>query len=102
MNATESIVGNVARVKKLYEMTNIPNQVADGGEPFPEDYQSLDNGISVEFRYFQLKVLIALSYFRLGVYHSDIQGRSPTLCVIPLFGFCKGNYAFVSSSLGRR
>jgi len=100
INVTESIAGNVVRVKRLYEVTKIPNQVADGSEAFPEDRQSLDMGISVEFRYFKLKVFIALSYFLLGVYHSDIQGTSPMLCVIPLFGFCRGNYVFVSALLG--
>lgn len=101
INVTESITGNVAKVKRLYEMTKIPNQVADGSEAFPGDHPSLDVGISVEFRYLKLKVSIALSHFLLEVYHSDIQGSSPMLCVIPPFGFCKDNYVFVSAFLGR-
>lgn len=51
VNETGSIAEKVADVKRLYEVGNIPNRIVDGQEPFPEDQQSLDMGISVEFRY---------------------------------------------------
>jgi len=34
----------------LYEAVNIPNKVVDGSIPFPENAQSISNGISLEFR----------------------------------------------------
>ncbi|KAG2084537.1 P-loop containing nucleoside triphosphate hydrolase protein [Suillus discolor] len=41
---------NLAQIRDLYEIENIRNQVVDGTEPFPENQQSLANGISVEFK----------------------------------------------------
>ena len=52
LTETGSIAGKLASVKRLYEVGNIPNRVVDGHESFPEDQQSLEMGISVEFRYF--------------------------------------------------
>ncbi|KAG2045630.1 P-loop containing nucleoside triphosphate hydrolase protein [Suillus hirtellus] len=40
----------LSRVREVYETENIRNEVVDGTEPFPENQQSLANGISVEFR----------------------------------------------------
>lgn len=49
---TGSIAEKLASVKRLYEIVNIPNRVVDGNESFPENQQSLEMGISLEFRYF--------------------------------------------------
>ncbi|RDB28996.1 Lipid A export ATP-binding/permease protein MsbA [Hypsizygus marmoreus] len=47
---TGSIADKLADVKRLYEVQNIPNRVLDGKDPFPEDQQALEMGISIEFR----------------------------------------------------
>ncbi|KAG2157770.1 P-loop containing nucleoside triphosphate hydrolase protein [Suillus bovinus] len=47
---TLSLADNVFRICEVYEIENIQNKVVDGTEPFPENQQSLANGISVEFR----------------------------------------------------
>ncbi|KAG1740004.1 P-loop containing nucleoside triphosphate hydrolase protein [Suillus lakei] len=44
-------------VRNLYEIENIQNKMVDGTEPFPENRQSLRNGISVEFRCTILKLI---------------------------------------------
>jgi hypothetical protein len=59
MDETGSIAEQLANVRKLYEIENIPNKVVDGREPFPENQQTLDKGISVEFKlYFSINFLI--------------------------------------------
>jgi hypothetical protein len=51
LNVTESVADNVTKVKKLYDITNIPNQIPDGTDAFPGEEQLVNMGISVEFRY---------------------------------------------------
>ncbi|KAG9310293.1 P-loop containing nucleoside triphosphate hydrolase protein [Chiua virens] len=48
-----SLADQFASVRKLYELSNIPNKVMDGTVPFPENQQSLHYGISVENVSFQ-------------------------------------------------
>ncbi|KAG6816268.1 hypothetical protein H0H87_007349 [Tephrocybe sp. NHM501043] len=47
---TGSLAQKIADVRRLYEIANIPNRIVDGAEPFPENEQYLELGISVEFR----------------------------------------------------
>lgn len=47
---TGSIAEQLASVRKLYEIVNIPNRVPDGLDPFPENQQTLDTGVSIEFK----------------------------------------------------
>jgi hypothetical protein len=47
-----SISTRLSDLRKLYEAENIPNKVVDGMIPFPENAQSIGDGISLEFRYF--------------------------------------------------
>ena len=47
-----SISTRLSKLRKLYEAENIPNKVEDGITPFPENAQSIGDGISLEFRYF--------------------------------------------------
>ncbi|KAG2157762.1 P-loop containing nucleoside triphosphate hydrolase protein [Suillus bovinus] len=47
---TLSLANHVPRIHAVYEIENMQNKVVDGTEPFPENQQSLANGISVEFR----------------------------------------------------
>jgi hypothetical protein len=37
-------------LRKLFEASNIPNKIADGIVPFPENQQLVRDGISLEFR----------------------------------------------------
>ena len=50
LNESGSIAERFHKVRQLYEIENIPNNVVDGNISFPEDRQSLKSGISVEFR----------------------------------------------------
>jgi len=50
LNEFGSIAERFHRVRQLYEIKNIPNDVVDGNISFPEDRQSLKSGMSVEFR----------------------------------------------------
>jgi hypothetical protein len=50
LDETGNMAEQLASVRKLYEIETIPNKVVDGPEPFPENQQTLDHGISVEFR----------------------------------------------------
>ncbi|KAH9931269.1 P-loop containing nucleoside triphosphate hydrolase protein [Fomitopsis serialis] len=45
-----SIADQLATVRKMYDIVNIPNRVPDGTVPFPEDAQKAKSGITVEFR----------------------------------------------------
>ncbi|KAI0726052.1 P-loop containing nucleoside triphosphate hydrolase protein [Fomitopsis betulina] len=45
-----SIADQLATVRRMYDIVNIPNRVPDGTVPFPEDTQKVRSGITVEFR----------------------------------------------------
>jgi ABC-type multidrug transport system fused ATPase/permease subunit len=60
LNESGSIAERFHKVRQLYEIENIPNNVVDGNTSFPEDRQSLQSGISVEFR----SVFIEPSYYK--------------------------------------
>ena len=47
-----SISTRLSKLRRLYEAETIPNEVVDGMTPFPENAQSIGDGISLEFRYF--------------------------------------------------
>lgn len=47
---TGSIAEQLATVRKLYEVSHIPNKIPDGELPFPEDAQQSKAGIALEFR----------------------------------------------------
>ena len=51
LNASGSIAERFHKIRQLYEIANIPNDVVDGNISFPEDRQSLKSGMSVEFRF---------------------------------------------------
>jgi len=50
INESGSIAERFHKVRQLYEIENIPNNVVDGNISFPEDRQSLKSGMAVEFR----------------------------------------------------
>lgn len=68
-----------SEVRKLYEIENVQNRVAEGKEPFPENRQSLRNGISVEFRCLQYSSL------HVGVAEACIFQE----CIVPV-PWCRG------------
>ena len=45
-----SISAHLSDLRKLYEAENIANKIVDGATPFPENAQSMGDGISLEFR----------------------------------------------------
>ena len=45
-----SISSRLSSLRKLYEAEKIPNKIVDGTIPFPENAQSIGDGISLEFR----------------------------------------------------
>ncbi|KAF8665110.1 hypothetical protein AX16_000577 [Volvariella volvacea WC 439] len=49
VNETGSIAEEIASVRRLYEVTSIPNKILDGREHFPENQRSLSYGVSIEF-----------------------------------------------------
>jgi hypothetical protein len=49
---TGNFSDGLLNLRKLFEAGNITNKVVDGTIPFPENQQSIQNGISLEFRYF--------------------------------------------------
>lgn len=65
LNESGSIAERFHKVRQLYEIETIPNNVVDGNISFPEDRQSLKSGMSVEFR----SVFIELQYH--GTPHSS-------------------------------
>ncbi|KAH9855745.1 P-loop containing nucleoside triphosphate hydrolase protein [Lenzites betulinus] len=47
---TGSVTEQLATVRKLYSVAQIPNRIPDGKVPFPEDAQKIRNGVALEFR----------------------------------------------------
>ena len=51
LGPTKSVGEQLASVRKLYEVHNIPNKVVDGIVPFPEEASQVRFGIALEFRW---------------------------------------------------
>ncbi|PFH50719.1 hypothetical protein AMATHDRAFT_75408 [Amanita thiersii Skay4041] len=45
-----SVLEKLASVRKLYQITELPNKISDGKLPYPENHRSLELGMSIEFR----------------------------------------------------
>jgi hypothetical protein len=56
LDQTGSLSERMSALRGLYEAGNVANQIVDGNVPFPENEQSICDGISLEFRYFCLFV----------------------------------------------
>ena len=52
LDHTGSLSERLTALRRMYEAGNIANRVVDGNVPFPENEQSIRDGISIEFRYF--------------------------------------------------
>ncbi|KAF8920579.1 P-loop containing nucleoside triphosphate hydrolase protein [Mucidula mucida] len=79
LGISSSIVDNISRVRKLYEAENIPNKIADGTTPYPENQADLRSGVSIEFRNVSFKYPDAPDYALQNVSFKIEQGQ---LCVI--------------------
>jgi hypothetical protein len=52
LSDTGNFSEQLLNLRKHFEAGNITNKVVDGTTPFPEDPQSIRDGISLEFKYF--------------------------------------------------
>ncbi|KAG5220545.1 P-loop containing nucleoside triphosphate hydrolase protein [Salix suchowensis] len=50
LDETRSVADQLSRIRNIYEVGNIPNKIADGKEPYPENQQTLTMGMAIEFR----------------------------------------------------
>jgi hypothetical protein len=92
-------MGLYSRVRRLYEMINIPNRVIDGTEPFPEDQQSIRNGISVEFRFGMIITCTLLAFWLIQyeeMYRSGIPEVKHSLYAIYPSRSSRDSYAYDS------
>ena len=93
-----SISARLSSLRKLYEAENIPNKVVDGTTPFPENAQSIGDGISLEFRYFVcfLQILYASVHLAFAeMSRSNILEVSNMLYAASLSESCRANFAYV-------
>ncbi|KAH9069746.1 HlyB/MsbA family ABC transporter [Lactarius deliciosus] len=74
-----SISDRLSSLRKLYEAENIPNKVVDGNIPFPENAQSISDGISLEFRNVSFRYPGSEQYALRDVSFKVLSGH---LCVI--------------------
>ncbi|KAF8264168.1 P-loop containing nucleoside triphosphate hydrolase protein [Lactarius quietus] len=73
------ISARLSSLRKLYEAENISNKVVDGTTPFPENAQSIGDGISLEFRNVSFQYPRGEQYALRGVSFRVLPGQ---LCVI--------------------
>ncbi|KAL0949113.1 hypothetical protein HGRIS_009200 [Hohenbuehelia grisea] len=76
---TGSIAEQFAGVRKLYEIRNIPNKIADGTIPYPENAQSLNQGVAIEFRNVSFKYPGSEQY---ALRNTSFKIKQGQLCVI--------------------
>ncbi|KAI9437634.1 HlyB/MsbA family ABC transporter [Lactarius indigo] len=74
-----SISDRLASLRKLYEAENIPNKIVDGTIRFPENAQSISDGISLEFRNVSFRYPASEKYALRDVSFKVLPGQ---LCVI--------------------
>ena len=86
LSDTGNFSDQLLNLRKLFEAGNIPNKVVDGTTPFPENQQSIRDGISLEFRYrvcrptfFQGTNVNEISS---GMCRSNILEVKPMLCAV--------------------
>ncbi|KAI3619668.1 abc transporter related protein [Moniliophthora roreri] len=76
---TGSVADSFATIRQLYEIMEVPNRIADGDIPFPENTRSLQYGIAVEFRNVSFRYPECEEYALRNVSFKIEQGQ---LCVI--------------------
>jgi len=98
LNESGSITERFHKVRQLYEIENIPNNVVDGTISFPEDGQSLKSGMSVEFRsvLFEPPTTGLQAHIPTGGFPSSTLVLKPWRYVMSPSKLIKANYVFVS------
>ncbi|KAI0267129.1 HlyB/MsbA family ABC transporter [Gloeopeniophorella convolvens] len=79
LNQTGNVSEELSTLRKLYEAGNIENQIPDGSVPFPENEQSIRDGISLEFRDVSFRYPGSEEYALRGI---SFKVRPGQLCVI--------------------
>ncbi|KAL4265122.1 Type 1 protein exporter [Pleurotus pulmonarius] len=79
LDETRSVADQLSRIRNIYEVGNIPNKIADGKEPYPENQQSLTMGMGIEFRNVSFKYPGSEEYALHNVSFKIERGQ---LCVI--------------------
>ncbi|KAI0666838.1 P-loop containing nucleoside triphosphate hydrolase protein [Trametes maxima] len=79
MHSGRSFAKQLARVRRLYEVANVPNTVTDGTIPFPEDIAQIRSGVALEFRHVSFKYPGSTNYALRDVSFRVFPGQ---LCVI--------------------
>ncbi|KAI0668743.1 HlyB/MsbA family ABC transporter [Trametes maxima] len=77
--SSQSLSGEFKLVRRLYLVTEIPNQIVDGRVPFPEDAAQVAYGFKLEFRDVSFKYPEAREYALRNVSFTVLPGQ---LCVI--------------------
>ena len=101
LNESGSIAERFHKVRQLYEIENIPNNVVDGSISFPEDRQSVKSGMSVEFRFGFRKLSCRKhrAHPRTGTFLSSILGLTIWFYVTSPSRSREANYVFVNLRL---
>ncbi|KAI0644257.1 P-loop containing nucleoside triphosphate hydrolase protein [Trametes meyenii] len=79
MRSSQSFAKQLARIRRLYEVANVPNTVVDGTLPFPEDSTQIRSGIALEFRHVSFKYPGSANYALQDISFNVLPGQ---LCVI--------------------
>ncbi|KAI0042884.1 P-loop containing nucleoside triphosphate hydrolase protein [Auriscalpium vulgare] len=79
MRQAGSLSNRLSNLRKLYEAANIKNKVPDGTAPFPENAQTVQHGISLEFRNVSFRYPGSEEYALRDV---SFKAESGQLCVI--------------------
>ncbi|KAG7093668.1 hypothetical protein E1B28_007327 [Marasmius oreades] len=76
---TTSVADSLSGIRRLYTVMELSNRVQDGTVPFPENQQTLQSGISVEFRNVSFRYPESANYALHKISFKIEQGQ---LCVI--------------------
>ncbi|KAK1232133.1 hypothetical protein PQX77_004734 [Marasmius sp. AFHP31] len=76
---TTSVADSLSSIRRLYDIMELPNRIADGSTPFPEDQQALRSGISVEFRNVSFRYPESEAY---AIHNLSFKIEKGQLCVI--------------------
>jgi hypothetical protein len=107
LEETGTFSKRLSSLRKLFEAESISNKVTDGTIPFPENEQSLRDGISLEFRcpVYWLHIIqdINVTAIFSGVCHFDIPTVRGMSCATFRLNLGQANfaYAYPCHNIGR-
>ncbi|EMD41265.1 hypothetical protein CERSUDRAFT_146118 [Gelatoporia subvermispora B] len=78
---TKGFARELADIRALHDVAQIPNKVRDGSQPFPEDTQKIGSGVVLEFRNVSFKYPSSESYALRNVSFKLLAGQ---LCIGPI------------------